>query len=90
MSNYDRMLTREERTAIGEACTLIENTIQAVFMPSMDTLETLYTALQNGTDLQCSEGDFISSEQVLTWLETAKQAVQAAQEYIPNQLPAAS
>jgi hypothetical protein len=84
MSQYDRMLSTELRSKIGQACDLIQKTIQSVFMPSMGILEALYGALQAGIDLQCSEGDFISSEQVLTWLDLAKTAVQAAQEYIPT------
>jgi hypothetical protein len=82
MSNYDRMLSSEERSQIGQACDVIQKTTQSVYMPPMAVLEALYNALQVGTDLQCSEGDFISSEQVIAWLESAKQAVQEAQAYI--------
>jgi hypothetical protein len=80
---YDRMLTTEERNQIGQACDVIQQTTQAVYMPPMTILDALYSALQTGTDLQCSEGDYVSSEQVVTWLDTAKKAVQESQAYIP-------
>jgi hypothetical protein len=82
------ILTSDERTSIGETCNEIQKAIQAVYMPPLAILETLYSVLQTGTDFQCADSKWVSVEDIERWEVSVKKVLEEVKPYTQLSLPA--